>query len=72
MEPFALSAVLTLNSERFCMVKFGSLLVLVAIAVVLTVLAGGSGFLAVALLAGLVGMFAIAITFVNEIRRVLH
>lgn len=54
------------------MIKFVGLLLVVVLAVPLAMIAGGSGFLPVVLLAALVGVFAIIVTFINEIRRVLH
>jgi hypothetical protein len=54
------------------MVKFGGLMLFVAVAVLLAVFASGSGFLGVGLLAALVGCFALLVTVFNELRRTLN
>jgi hypothetical protein len=54
------------------MVKFSGLILLVAAASMLAVGPGGSSFQATELLMALVGMFAIVITFLRELPRVLH
>lgn len=54
------------------MIRFFALLIFVGSAVALAIFTGGSGFLGAILLAAMVGIFAIVVTFLNEIRRVLH
>ena len=54
------------------MIRFLALMVFVAGAVLVASFIGGSGFLGVVLLAVLVGVFAIIVTFLNELRRVMH
>ena len=54
------------------MIRFLALMVFVASAVLVASFIGGSGFLGVVLLAVLVGVFAIIVTFLNELRRVMH
>ncbi len=53
------------------MIRFLALLLFMANAVLLATIAGGSGFLGVVMLAALVGGFAIMVTCLNEIRRVM-
>ena len=54
------------------MVKFSGLLLLVGTAALLAAVMHGSGFAAIALLAVLVGVYCIVLTFLNEIRRTLN
>jgi hypothetical protein len=53
------------------MIKFLVLLLFAGNAILLASLMGGSGFFGVVLLAAVVGVFAIVVTFLNEIRRVM-
>ena len=57
---------------RCGMIRFLALMVFAAGAVLVASFIGGSGFLGVVLLAVLVGVFAIIVTFLNELRRVMH
>ena len=54
------------------MIRLLALLLFVANAIVLTLIAGGTSFLGVVLLAALVGGFVVMVTCLNELRRVLH
>ena len=54
------------------MVKFGGLITVGAMALLVAGLASGSGFVGVGLLVALVAIFAIVVSFFNELRRVLN
>lgn len=54
------------------MIRFMALLLFAGNAIVLASLMGSSGFLGVVLLAALVGLFAIIVAFLSEIRRVMN
>ena len=56
---------------RCGMIRFLALMLFVGNTVLLATLFSGNGFLGVVLLAALVGVFAIIVTFLNEIRRVM-